>query len=115
LADLIIPAALRLWLIFLISFALLGYSVGFSILFGAIGGIAGGVSFAWWQIKGGAPTEPENDAQPPVDDLTPTEGSQTNPRWEFPFLKPDKSKVRYQNRQRRIRDRKAYERRTRQR
>lgn len=110
LADLIIPAALRLWLIFLISFALLGYSVPFSIVFGAIGGIAGGISSAWWQIKGGAPQKPKNSNKPPVDELTPNQGSRTNTRWEIPFLKPDRAKVRYMERQRRIRDRKMNQR-----
>lgn len=106
-ADLIIPAALRLWLIFLISFALLGYSVPFSILFGAIGGLAGGVSLAWWQIKGGAPSGEEYKDQPPIDKLTPEEGSNANPRWQLPLLKPDKSKMRYLERQRRVRGRKS--------
>ena len=109
-ADLIIPAALRLWLIFLISFALLGYSVAFSILFGAIGGLAGGVATAWLQIKGGAPSGEEYEDKPPVDDLTPFEGSEANPRWKFPLSRPDKANMRYQERQRRMRERKLRQR-----
>ncbi|MEO0539615.1 MAG: hypothetical protein AAFZ80_01995 [Cyanobacteria bacterium P01_A01_bin.105] len=55
LADRIVPAALRAWLIFLLLFTLLGYPVGFSILFGAAGGFAWGTISAWWSIPGGAP------------------------------------------------------------
>jgi hypothetical protein len=58
-ADLIVPAALRFWLLFLVVFWLLGYSVLFSILFGAVGGFAGGVVMAWWQAQGGEPLSPE--------------------------------------------------------
>lgn len=79
-------------------------------MFGAIGGLAGGISSAWWQIKGGAPSEPTYKGQPPVDKLTPQEGSITNPRWRFPFLKPDKSKIRYLERQQRVRDRRMKQR-----
>ncbi|MEM8614630.1 MAG: hypothetical protein AAGF93_21640 [Cyanobacteria bacterium P01_H01_bin.105] len=53
--DLIVPAALRIWLVFLLVFALLGYSVPASILFGAIGGFAGGLVSAWWHAPGGEP------------------------------------------------------------
>ncbi|MEM9486645.1 MAG: hypothetical protein AAGA83_23475 [Cyanobacteria bacterium P01_F01_bin.116] len=58
--DLIVPAALRLWLVFLLIFALLGYSVTASILFGAVGGFAGGVVAAWWYAPGGEPKPPED-------------------------------------------------------
>jgi hypothetical protein len=51
--DLIVPAALRIWLLFLLVFTLLGYPVVFSILFGALGGFAGGMISAWWSLKGG--------------------------------------------------------------
>jgi hypothetical protein len=51
--DLIVPAALRIWLLFLLVFSLLGYPVAFSILFGALGGFAGGMVSAWWSLKGG--------------------------------------------------------------
>ncbi|NEQ49306.1 MAG: hypothetical protein F6K11_04115 [Leptolyngbya sp. SIO3F4] len=60
--DLIVPAALRIWLVFLLMFALLGYSVTASILFGAMGGFAGGVVAAWWHAPGGEP-KPKDDKQ----------------------------------------------------
>ena len=53
--DLIVPAALRIWLVFLLIFVVLGYSVTASILFGAIGGFAGGLVSAWWNALGGDP------------------------------------------------------------
>ena len=58
--DLIVPAALRIWLVFLLVFILLGYSVTVSIVFGAIGGFAGGLISAWWVMPGGAPIPTEN-------------------------------------------------------
>ncbi|MEL6248585.1 MAG: hypothetical protein AAFY78_19090 [Cyanobacteria bacterium J06648_16] len=61
-ADRVVPAALRAWLIFLLLFTLLGYPVGFSILFGAAGGFAWGTISAWWDIKGGAPL-PDEETQ----------------------------------------------------
>jgi hypothetical protein len=67
--DLIVPAALRIWLLFLLVFSLLGYSVLFSILFGALGGFAGGVVTAWWQSQGGEPLPLElggSTATPPA-------------------------------------------------
>ncbi|MEL6160274.1 MAG: hypothetical protein AAFQ40_07860 [Cyanobacteria bacterium J06623_5] len=105
-ADLIIPAALKGWLIFLVVFALLDYPVPFSILFGAIGGIAGGLITAWWQIKGGAPSNPKNIS--PTDNLRrpSPDGSDENSRFELPFLKTNKAKRRYVERKRRARDRK---------
>ncbi|HEY9764362.1 MAG TPA: hypothetical protein V6D07_17680 [Trichocoleus sp.] len=57
-ADKIIPAALRIWLAFLLLFLLLGYSIVSSIVFGAIAGFAGGMISAWWNAKGGEPTAP---------------------------------------------------------
>ena len=57
--DLIVPAALRLWLVFLLIFAVLGYSVTASILFGAMGGFAGGLVSAWWRAPGGEPMAKE--------------------------------------------------------
>ena len=64
--DLIVPAALRIWLVFLLLFALLGYSVTVSILFGAMGGFAGGVVSAWWHSPGGEPSprKTEGSASP---------------------------------------------------
>lgn len=56
--DKIVPAALRLWLVFLLALFLVGYSVPTSILYGAIGGFAGGLVSAWWQTKGGVPQAP---------------------------------------------------------
>ena len=58
--DLIVPSALRIWLVFLLIFALLGYSVTASILLGAMGGFAGGVVAAWWHAPGGEP-KPRDD------------------------------------------------------
>ncbi|MEM9005240.1 MAG: hypothetical protein AAGE59_17170 [Cyanobacteria bacterium P01_F01_bin.86] len=57
--DKIIPIALRLWLVFLFAFLLLGYAVVPSILFGAIGGFAGGMVNIWWQTPGGEPAAAE--------------------------------------------------------
>lgn len=58
--DLIVPAALRIWLVFLLIFALLGYSVTASILLGAMGGFAGGLVAAWWHAPGGEPKPTDN-------------------------------------------------------
>ncbi|CAN5770173.1 hypothetical protein BH23CYA1_BH23CYA1_09340 [soil metagenome] len=106
-ADLIIPAALRLWLVFLLVFVLLRYPVPFSILFGAIGGFAGGLLSAWSQVKGGAPQTPKG--MPPTDKLIrpDPDGSDVNPRWELPFMKTNKAKQRYIERQKRARDRRV--------
>ena len=62
-ADRVVPAALRAWLIFLLLFTLLGYPVGFSILFGAAGGFAWGTVSAWWSVPGGAPLSDETEAE----------------------------------------------------
>lgn len=61
--DLIVPVALRIWLVFLLIFVLLGYSVTASILFGAIGGFAGGLVSAWWNALGGEPMPREKGAK----------------------------------------------------
>jgi hypothetical protein len=53
--DKIVPVALRLWLLFLFVFLLLGYAVVPSVIFGAIGGLAGGTVNAWWTTPGGEP------------------------------------------------------------
>ncbi|MGB3310007.1 MAG: hypothetical protein WBG32_22790 [Nodosilinea sp.] len=55
-ADKIIPPALKIWLVFLFLFLLLGYEVVPSILLGAIAGLAGGTIQAWWITPGGEPT-----------------------------------------------------------
>ncbi|MEM6255691.1 MAG: hypothetical protein AAF821_22485 [Cyanobacteria bacterium P01_D01_bin.156] len=60
--DLIVPSALRIWLVFLLVFILLGYPVTVSILFGAIGGFAGGLVTAWWNALGGEPTPKETQS-----------------------------------------------------
>ena len=105
-ADLIIPAALRIWLIFLVVFVALQYSVPFSIIFGGIGGVAGGLVTAWWQMKGGSPAGPKGIS--PTDSLSrpDPDGSDVNPRWELPFLKTNKAQNRYIERQKRARARK---------
>ncbi len=106
-ADLIIPAALRLWLVFLLVFVFLKYPVPFSILFGAIAGFAGGLVTAWAQVKGGAPPTPKD--RPPTDKLRRPDpgGADVNPRWEVPFMKTNKAKQRYIERQKRARDRRV--------
>lgn len=63
--DLIVPTALRMWLVFLLLFALLGYSVTASILFGAMGGFAGGLVSAWWYAPGGEPIPKKDDKSTP--------------------------------------------------
>ncbi|MEM6598400.1 MAG: hypothetical protein AAF810_11390 [Cyanobacteria bacterium P01_D01_bin.36] len=105
-ADLIIPAALRIWLIFLLIFIFLDYSVPFSITFGAIGGIAGGIVSAWWQMKGGAPSSGPKGL-PPTDKLKRPnpDGSDVNSRWQLPFLKSNASKNRYLERKKKARSR----------
>ena len=56
-ADKAIPAGLKVWLIFLLSFYFLGLPAVFSILYGFVGGVAGGWIFAWWHTAGGEPFE----------------------------------------------------------
>lgn len=104
-ADLIIPASILTWLIFLLVFILLGYPTDISMLFGAIGGIAGGTVIGWWQIKGGAPDGPDN--RPPTDKLRRPDPNQEHygARWDIPFLKTNRAKKRYQVRRKKARDR----------
>ena len=82
-ADLIIPAALRLWLFFLV------------------------IVSAWRQIKGGSPSE-EPKGLKPVDNLKQpaAEGSARSERFGLPFLKSNKAKRRYMERNKRARERK---------
>lgn len=63
--DLIVPSALRIWLVFLLVFILLGYPVTVSILFGAVGGFAGGVVAAWWNALGGEPLSKDDPKKTP--------------------------------------------------
>jgi hypothetical protein len=105
LADLIIPATLRIWLVFLFVFVLLRYPVPFSIVFGGIGGLAGGVASAWWQIKGGKPiVEKERRPTDRAESAAgaPAEGGGS--RWEVPFFKPNQAKQRNSLRARRTRN-----------
>ncbi len=106
-ADLIIPATLRIWLVFLLVFVLLGYQVPFSIVFGGISGLAGGIATAWWQVKGGAPSDPQD--RPPVDQVEPTviNDEELTSRWEIPFLRQNNAKARYIARVRRARNRRV--------
>ncbi|MEL6777729.1 MAG: hypothetical protein AAFO06_10770 [Cyanobacteria bacterium J06597_16] len=111
--DLVIPATLKIWLGFLLVFFFLGYPVPFCILFGAIGGVAGGLSTAWWQIKsGGALTGKENSGSndggipiPRGSEPIPFDRGEGKSRWDIPFLKPNKAKSRYIERNKRARDR----------
>lgn len=62
-----IRVGLRLWLFFLIFFALIGYSTVLSIFFGAIGGLAGGMLTTWKATKSDliAPKPAEVEAPEP--------------------------------------------------
>ena len=110
-ADLIIPATLKTWLVFLLLFILLGYPVPFSILFGIIGGVAGGLTTAWWQVKGKGPGEAGKSSLLPMvdsdkdDDTSDRTDTDEKTRWELPFLGPSKSKKRYLERNRRAKNR----------
>lgn len=53
------PPALKIWLVFLFTFLLLGYDIIPSILFGVVGGLAGGIVSTWWVTPGGEPKEVE--------------------------------------------------------
>lgn len=53
--DKIVPLALRFWLMFLLLFLVLGYSVLTCIIFGAVGGFAASTASVWWRAKGGEP------------------------------------------------------------
>mgnify|MGYP001792841833 FL=1 len=103
-ADLIIPAALKIWLIFLLVFIFFQYPVPFSIIFGAIGGIAGGIVSAWWQMKGGSPSDGPK-GKPPADKLKrpDPDGSNVNPRWDVTFLKSNAAQRRYIERRKKAR------------
>jgi hypothetical protein len=108
LADLIIPATLRIWLVFLFVFFLLGYPVPFSIVFGGIGGLAGGVASAWWQIKGGIPMASEERRPGDNPESASARPPETESRWAFPFLKKKTLKQRYYNpRVRKVRGRRT--------
>jgi hypothetical protein len=53
----IVPPALKIWLIFLFVFLVLGYGIIPSILFGFVAGLAGGTVTTWWQTPGGEPKD----------------------------------------------------------
>ena len=107
LADLIIPATLLIWLVFLFVFVLLGYSVPFSILFGAVGGISGGIASAWWQVKGGTPAAaPKKSASSAQKGTTGLDEDEFKSRWDLPFFK-NPAKQRYLDRGKRARARRA--------
>ena len=65
-------AGLKLWLLFLIGFKLLGYPISSSILLGAIGGLAGGWVAAWWRMD-----EPDKPIEENTGDRLPTRRSIT--------------------------------------
>ncbi|MGD1904463.1 MAG: hypothetical protein ACFB0C_00545 [Leptolyngbyaceae cyanobacterium] len=84
--DKIVPVALRLWLLFLFVFLLLGYTVVPSVFFGAIAGLAGGTVSAWWQTPGGEPKPQEETKPSTIEQL----GNRIKPQniWSrLPFLK----------------------------
>ncbi|MEM1278412.1 MAG: hypothetical protein AAF827_03395 [Cyanobacteria bacterium P01_D01_bin.6] len=83
--DKIFPVALKLWLVFLAAFLLLGYEIAPSILFGAIAGFAGGTVSAWWHTPGGepAPPNPEPNALDKLGERLKPRGVQNR----LPFLK----------------------------
>ncbi|MDA0865928.1 MAG: hypothetical protein O2890_05835 [Cyanobacteria bacterium] len=85
--DKIVPVALRLWLLFIFAFLLLGYAVVPSIVFGAIGGLAGGTVSAWWQTPGGEPQpqEPRKSAST-IEQLS-SRIKPGNLKGRLPFLK----------------------------
>ncbi|MEM1308721.1 MAG: hypothetical protein AAGF98_04315 [Cyanobacteria bacterium P01_H01_bin.153] len=83
--DKIFPFALKLWLVFLGAFLLLGYEIAPSIVLSAIGGFAGGTVMAWWQTPGGEPAPPSSEPSA-LDKL----GEKLKPRRvqnRLPFLK----------------------------
>ena len=106
-ADLIIPATILTWLVFLLVFILLGYETSFSLLFGAVGGLAGGLIAGWWQVKGGAPDGPSD--RPPTDKLRRPDPNvkQFSLRRHVPFLKTNRANRRYMERRKRARDRRV--------
>lgn len=74
--DVGFTAGLRLWLIFLLSFFLLGQSAGMSIFLGAIAGIAGGLIAAWNSAGNKPPIQFISDSDPEKQDQI-----VTNDRW----------------------------------
>jgi len=92
--------------VFLLVFIFFQYPVPFSIIFGAVGGLAGGIVTAWWQMKGGSPSDGPK-GQRPIDSLRrPTpDGSDMNSRWEVPFLKSNAAQHRYIERKKKARAR----------
>ncbi|NJN21229.1 MAG: hypothetical protein HC812_08640 [Leptolyngbya sp. RL_3_1] len=84
--DKIVPVALRLWLLFLFTFLLIGYAVLPSVIFGAIAGLAGGTVSAWWQTPGG---EPQANMKPStIEQLTTRiKPGEINLKERLPFLK----------------------------
>ena len=103
--DLIIPATILTWLVFLLVFILLGYTTSVSMLFGMIGGVAGGVVIGWWKIKGGAPSVSSN--RPPIDKLRRPDPNKEHygAGWHVPFMKSNRAKQRYMTRRKKARDR----------
>ncbi|MDB9525651.1 hypothetical protein PN498_06600 [Oscillatoria sp. CS-180] len=83
--DKIFPIALRLWLLFLLTFLVLGYTIPTSIILGAIGGFAGGTVSAWWQTPGGEPKEEE--LEPTALDKLADRLRTPQVRTRLPFLK----------------------------
>ncbi|MEC4805721.1 MAG: hypothetical protein SAJ12_14725 [Jaaginema sp. PMC 1079.18] len=69
---------IALWLIFLLTFVLLGYSVWYSILVGAIAGFTSGWIGSWWKQK-------DKLEPPPVT-------SPKTPLHRVPSLRPRKRK-----------------------
>jgi hypothetical protein len=53
------PSTLKIWLLFLLLFLMLGYGPIPSILFGLVAGVAGGIVATWWVSPGGEPKEVE--------------------------------------------------------
>jgi hypothetical protein len=54
---------IKMWILFMVTFGVLGYSTGLSILFGVIGGIASGLTYMWWHILDVPEQTPSTDAQ----------------------------------------------------
>lgn len=60
-----INIGLRLTILFILAFALLGYPPELALVYGAVGGVAGGVVGAWWLAKDTAGQLSEGDALSP--------------------------------------------------
>ncbi len=84
--DKIVPVALRLWLLFLFLFLLLGYAVIPSVIFGAIGGLAGGTVSAWWQTPGGEP-QPRQMSKPGTIEQLSNRIKPNGLKGRLPFMK----------------------------